>query len=117
MIRDKSSEVSCWRGAGRTDVSSSSSGSGEAETLDLKLRTTAEMAAGSSGHLQQQHAATAGEEPTVMVNRAPRPGLGRPALSGLRAGPRRTGMTHFVQLFSLYPSHYSSSISWRVCCF
>ena len=78
-------------GAGRTDVSSGSSGSGEAETLDLKLRATAEMAAGPSGQRQPQP--PAGEEPTVMVNHGARPSLGRAVLGGLRAGPRRTGVT------------------------
>lgn len=95
----KSEEAMCAGRAGRTDVSSSStsgsSANGEAETLNLKLRaSSAKMAAAgpstASGATVQLHASH--EEPTVVVNRTARPGIGRSAFSGgLRAGPRRTG--------------------------
>ncbi len=77
----------CCAATGRTDASSSSGLSGEAETLDLKQRithTTAAPAAARAGLPPLQ------EEPTVMVNRAPRPLLGR-ALCAAKSGPRRIG--------------------------
>lgn len=78
--------------AGHTEVSSGSSANGEAETLELRLRTAA-AGASTGAHVAPQPQAAA-EEPTVMVNRAPRPGLRRAAFPGLRAGPRRIGATH-----------------------
>ncbi|BDA45731.1 probable dual specificity protein kinase Ttk at C-terminar half [Coccomyxa sp. Obi] len=78
---------------GHTEVSSGSSANGEAETLELKLRTAAGgPAAGPSAGANVARQQAAAEEPTVMVNRAPRPGLRRAAFPGLRAGPRRIGL-------------------------
>ena len=78
----------CCAEAGRADTSSSGSLSGEAETLDLKQRITAAAAAVPAA--ARAGLTTHQEEPTVMVNRAPRPLLGR-ALCALKAGPRRIG--------------------------